>query len=203
MGKLNHSIRMIVIIAIALYALADLAVIGLRSAETASAHGGGFRLTEQRTAGPYELLLGTIPDPPIVGEAIVILQITDADTGLRVPDAEVELTATGPDSQASPLGTLAFGPDSYDPTLYETRVMLDIEGRWTFSISVSADGGSGDALFNYDVKRASPVAGIITLTTLLAFLIVLGLSMRAFLKQRSGQRSGQRTNGQRARRRKA
>ena len=57
---------------------------------------------------------------------------------------------------------------------------------------MSGEDGSGSALFTYDVKRASPIAGIITLATLLAFVTILGLSMRAFLKQRASGKSGRR-----------
>ena len=60
---------------------------------------------------------------------------------------------------------------------------------------MDGSAGSGDALFTYDVKQVNPIGGIITLLALLAFLIVIGLSMRAFLKERG--------KGQRVKRRKA
>ena len=168
------------------------AVIGLSAADWVSAHGGGFQLTKQAQAGPYELLLGTIPDPPIVGEAILILQVADPDTGVRVPNAIVSGVPEGPEGPGAPL---RFGPDSYDPSLYEVRAVLESEGPWAVTITVSGENGSGSAVFTYDVKRTSPIAGIITLVTLLAFVTILGLSMRAFLKQRA--------NGQSRRRRRA
>ena len=156
----------------------------LLSADLARAHGGGFQLTRPAVAGPYELLLGTIPDPPIVGEAILILQVADPDTGERALGARVRGAAgVGPEGAAP---AIPFGPDSYDPTLYEANATLDAQGAWTFTIEVSGADGDGSATFDYEVKSASPIAGIITLATLLALLTVLGLSMRAFLKQRGG-----------------
>ena len=166
--------------------------VAVLAADWVSAHGSGFQLTKRGQAGPYELLLGTIPDPPLVGEVILILQVADSDTGVRVPNVVITATPAGPDGPGVPL---IFGPDSYDPTLYEARAVLETEGPWELTITVSGEDGSGSALFTYDVKRASPIAGIITLATLLAFVTILGLSMRAFLKQRA--------NGQRARRRRA
>ena len=163
------------------------AAVGLSAADWVSAHGSGFQLTKQAQAGPYELLLGTIPDPPIVGEAILILQVADPDTGVRVQNAVVRAAPVGPEGPGVPL---AFGPDSYDPTLYEARAFLENEGPWEVTITVSGEDGSGSALFTYDVKRASPIAGLITLATLLAFVTILGLSMRAFLKQRASGQSG-------------
>ena len=165
------------------------AAVGLAAADWVSAHGSGFQLTKQAQAGPYELLLGTIPDPPIVGETILILQVADPDTGVRVQNAVVSAVPT---SSAGPGAPLAFGPDSYDPTLYEARAVLETDGPWEVTITVSGEDGSGSALFTYDVKRASPIAGIITLATLLAFVTILGLSMRAFLKQRASGRGGRR-----------
>ena len=161
--------------------------VGLAAADWVSAHGSGFQLTKQAQAGPYDLLLGTIPDPPIVGEAILILQVADPDTGARVQNAVVTAAPTGADGPGAPL---MFGPDSYDPTLYEARAILENDGPWEITITVSGEEGSGSALFTYDVKRASPIAGLITLATLLAFVTILGLSMRAFLKQRANGRSG-------------
>ena len=164
-------------------------VVGLAAADWVSAHGSGFQLTKQAQAGPYDLLLGTIPDPPIVGEAILILQVADPDTGVRVPNVVVTAIPDGPDGADAPL---LFGPDSYDPTLYEARAILENEGPWEVTITVAGEDGSGSALFTYDVKRASPIAGLITLATLLAFVTILGLSMRAFFKQRAGRQGGRR-----------
>ena len=170
---------------IAIAAIVAAAGLGLLllSANLAFAHGGGFQLTRPAVAGPYELLLGTIPDPPIVGEAILILQVSDPDTGARVLGVQVEAL---PVSSGGPAPAIPFGPDSYDPTLYEANATLDAEGAWTFTINVSGADGEGSATFDYEVRRASPIAGIITLATLLALLTILGLSMRAFLKQRGG-----------------
>ena len=172
--------------------LVAVAAVGLATADWVSAHGSGFQLTKRAQAGPYELLLGTIPDPPIVGEAILILQVADPDTGVRVPNAVIRAAPAGPEGPGVPL---AFGPDSYDPTLYEARAVLENDGPWEVTITVSGDEGSGSALFTYDVKRASPIAGIITLATLLAFVTILGLSMRAFLKQRASGQGGGRRRG--------
>ncbi len=171
-------------------AVCALCAIVISSVDRVYAHGGGFQLTRREIAGPYELVLGTIPDPPVVGEAILILSVADPETGARVLNANVTVEPKGPGADAEPLRA---GPDSYDPTLYETRVTLDAEGSWTFTISVTGQEGSGSATFGYDVKRASPIPGMITLAALLAFLTVLGLSVRAFIKDRGKrQRVGRR-----------
>ena len=181
--------------ALVIFTLATLGALALSSLDSVSGHGGGFQLTRREIAGPYELVLGTIPDPLVVGEAILILSVANRDTGDRVLNAIVTVTPEGPESASSSAGPLIAGPDSYDPTLYEARAELDAEGRWMFTIEVSGQSGTGSASFAYDVKHLSPIAGLITLAALLAFLIILGLSIRAFIKDRTG--------GRRARRRKA
>ena len=181
--------------ALTILTLTVLALFGAHGVGKVSAHGGGFQLTGRAMAGPYELRLGTIPDPLIVGEAILIMEVSNPRTGDRVLDADITITPRAPGDMDPEYATIEVFPDSYDPTLYEARTNLDVEGSWMFRIDVSGSEGIGEAIFTYEVKRVSPIGGIITLMALLAFLTVLGLSMRAFLK--SGGR------GQRARRRKA
>ena len=181
--------------ALVILTLATLAAFALSTLDSASGHGGGFQLTRREIAGPYELLLGTIPDPLVVGEAILILSVANPDTGARVLNAHVTVTSEGPASAIPNAGPLIAGPDSYDPTLYEARAELDAEGRWMFTIDVSGQAGTGSASFAYEVEKLSPIAGLITLAALLGFLTILGLSIRAFIKDR--------TRGQRASRRKA
>ena len=172
-----------------------LPVVLMSCANSASAHGGGFQLSKRASAGPYNLTIGTIPDPPTVGEAILIIEVTDPDTGDRVRGLDVTIVPSGPESSEGDPDTLDGIADSYDPTLYETRAELPSAGPWTFNVIVDGQAGRGEALFAYDVKRVNPIGGIITLLTLLAFLTVIGLSMRAFLKERG--------KGQRVKRRKA
>ena len=60
------------------------------------AHGGGFQLNKRASAGPYNLTIGTIPDPPTVGEAILILEVTNSDTNLRILGLNVTIVPQGP-----------------------------------------------------------------------------------------------------------
>ena len=156
------------------------------------AHGGGFQLSKRASAGPYNLTIGTIPDPPTVGEAILIIEVTDPDTNERVVGLNVTIVPSGPEGLEREPDTLYGLVDSYDPTLYETRAELPSPGPWTFDVIVEGPTGGGEAQFSYDVKRVNPIGGIITLVTLIAFLTVIGLSMRAFLKERGKGRRAER-----------
>lgn len=162
---------------------------------TAGAHGGGFTLDKSADAGPYALRLGTIPPSLPVGEGILIIEVSDARTGERVsaPAASVVVSPQRPDGSATPYGDLQAWADSYDPTLFESRAELDVEGEWTFIVTVSGDAGTGAARFALEARRASALPGIITLFVLLVLLTVLGLSMRAFMKRKdASQRVGRR-----------
>lgn len=165
--------------------LASLAALALLDAEGAAAHGGGFTLDRRADAGPYRLRLGTIPPQLLVGEGIVIIEVSDANTGERVsvPAANVVISPERPDGSATPYGDLQAFADSYDPTLYESNVNLDVEGEWSFAVTVSGDAGTGTALFALGVQRVNPFWGIVTLFVLLALLTVAGLSVRAYLKK--------------------
>ena len=169
----------------ALVALVTLAVLAASLPREALAHGGGFQLTRSADAGPYELTIGTIPDPPLVGDVILILEVADKRTGERALSVDVRIAPAPPaGSGVETPPALWAGPDSYDPTLYETRAALDAEGAWTFAVGVSGDAGEGQASFSYDVKRVNPIGGMITLAVMVALLAIIGLSMRAFLKNR-------------------
>ncbi len=159
------------------------------------AHGGGFQLNKRADAGPYSLTMGTIPDPPTVGEAIFILEVTKLGDSERIVDLNVTIVPRGPEYAEGDPDALYGAPDSYDPTLYETRAQLPNPGPWTFDVTIDGQDGRGEAQFTYDVKQVNPIGGIITLLTLLAFLAVIGISMRAFLKERN--------RGAKSRRRKA
>ena len=181
-----------VVAALSVVSLLALAPAG---AWTASAHGGGFTLDKRADAGPYALRLGTIPATLPAGEGILIIEVSDARTGevVSAPAASVVVSPQRPDGSATPYGDLQAWADSYDPALFETRVELDVEGEWTFIVTVSGDAGTGAARFALDARNPSPLPGIITLFVLLFLLTILGLSMRAFLKRKdSSQRVGRR-----------
>ena len=176
-------------------ALASLAAVALADAESAFAHGGGFTLDKRASAGPYALRLGTIPRALSPGEGILIIEVSDADTGERVsaPAASVVISPKRPDGSATPYGDLQAFADSYDPTLYEASANLDVEGEWTFAVTVSGDAGTGTARFALGVARPNPFWGIVTLFGLIVLLTIIGLSTRAFLRRKSETQQSERS----------
>ena len=195
--SLSRAARPFVGVAAALsVVVVSLVAFALAGARVADAHGGGFTLDKRADAGPFSLRLGTIPATlPAAGEGILIIEVSDARTGeiVSAPAASVVVSPQRPDGSATPYGDLRAWADSYDPALFETRAELDVEGEWTFIVTVSGDAGTGSARFALDARNPNPLPGIITLFVLLVLLTILGLSMRAFLKRKdSSQRVGRR-----------
>lgn len=176
-----------VILAVVALSLASLAAVALADAKGADAHGGGFTLDNVADAGPYRLRLGTIPPQLLVGEGILIIEASDAASGeiVSVPDASVTVSPRRPDGSATPYGDLQAFADSYDPALYESNVNLDVDGEWSFAVTVSGDAGTGTALFALGVERANPFWGIVILFVMLALLTIAGLAVRASLKKKA------------------
>ena len=50
--------------ALVILTLVTLGALALSTLDNVSGHGGGFQLTRREVAGPYELVLGTIPRSP-------------------------------------------------------------------------------------------------------------------------------------------
>ena len=160
------------------------------------AHGSGVELNKREFAGPYEVALGVVPDPPALGEMAMTVAVIELQTRTVVIRADVTMTATGPDSTV--IGPLKVETDPADPSFYDLRTTLDKEGIWIFTVDVDAPAGPGSADFTIEVKKSSSITGIITLLTLLAFAVILGLSVRAFLGQRGERGKGRRVKRQRS-----
>ena len=157
---------------------------------TAQANG---RVTsfERKTAGPYEIGLGTIPPSPSVGNLHLALTVTDTATSSPVLDANLELQGAGPDSTVIEIGPFIAANSAQEPTYYEVNTEVDREGVWLFTTTVTDATGTHSAEFQVEVKNASPITGILTLVVLLAFLIIFGLSLRASLGGRRKRRKRQ------------
>ena len=146
---------------------------------------------QKKTAGPYEIGLGTIPPSPSVGNLHLALTVTDPSTNTPILDAEVELVGTGPDSSEIEIGPTIAANSTQDPTYYEVNTSVGREGIWLFTTTVTDSDGEHTADFRVEVKNASPIPGILTLVVLVAFLIIFGLSIRASLGGKRRRRKRQ------------
>ena len=171
---------------------------------SSSAHANG-RVVEfdRQIAGPFEIALGKIPPSPIVGNLYLSILLTEVESKAPVLGAEVVVSATGPpiEGEASPMGDgpeigpIVVNPDP-DPQNYagyydtEQPIVLDRSGWWTFAVNVdSPDAGEASAQFLVNVTTPNPLIGIITLVALLAFIIVVALAIRMYIRERRRSKS--------------
>ena len=157
---------------------------------------------DRRIAGAYEIALGKIPPTPIVGNFYLSILLTDTASGAPVLDANVVVSAVGPvdvendsDTETTEIGPIVVNPDpdaeNY-PGYYDTEqpIVLDRTGLWLFTVSVdSPQADAATAEFPVDVTTPNPITGIVTLVALLAFIIVVALAIRMYIRERRRSKS--------------
>ena len=138
-----------------------------------------------KTAGPYEVSLGTMPPDPGVGNIHLSVKVSDIESGEVVPGANVLISAIGPGSDSYEIGPLEATNDFKSPMFYDLDTRVDREGEWLFTVDVSGKNGEGTTDFQVVIKNQSPIPGLLTLSILIALLVILGLSFRGYLLQRN------------------
>jgi len=139
---------------------------------------------ETKTAGPYEVALGTIPGDPSVGNLHLTMSVTEIASDTLVTGADIMVVAVGPPTGTT-IGPIAAVAKPEDPTFYDVNTVVDTEGLWIVTTTIRDARGEHFADFEIQVKNVSPIAGIVTLATLLAFLVIFGIAIRASLRGRS------------------
>ena len=183
--------------------LLGIAAVGVAHLASSPAYANG-RVVEfdRRNAGPYEIALGKIPPTPIVGNFFLSILLTESASATPVLGAKVVVSATGPvaEGEADPqtsapeLGPIVVNPDP-DPQNYpgyydtEQPIVLDRTGMWTFTVSVDGTAGAATADFPVDVTTPNPITGIVTLVALLAFIVVVALAIRMYIRERRRSKS--------------
>ena len=159
---------------------------------------------DRRIAGAYEIALGKIPPTPIVGNFYLSILLTDAETKTPVVGANVVVSAVGPidmendagmETPPTEIGPIVVNPDP-DPENYpgyydtEQPIVLDRTGLWLFTVSVdSPQADEATAEFPVEVTTPNPITGIVTLVALLAFIIVVALAIRMYIRERRRSKS--------------
>ena len=93
------------------------------------------------------------------------------------------------------IGPITVNPDSDAenyPGYYDTEqpIVLDRTGLWMFTVSVdSPAAGAATADFPVEVTTPNPLTGIVTLVALMAFIVVVALAVRMYIRERRRSRS--------------
>ena len=191
-------IRLAAIVAV----LLGIAAVGVAHLASSTSYANG-RVIEWdfRTVGPYQIGFGKIPKSPVVGNFFVSILLTDLASEGRIIGANVVISATGPpdEGETSPMrdgpeiGPIVVQPDpdpEQFPGYYDSEtIMLDRPGWWTFSVLVdSPSGGKATAEFPVNVTTPNPITGIVTLVALVAFIVVVSLAIRMYIRERRRSR---------------
>ena len=140
---------------------------------------------DKRVAGPYEVEVGKIPSTPGVGALHLTIRVTETATSASMIGADVTVTGVGPESTAVEIGPLIATSDLQAPTFYDVAMQVDRIGSWVFTVAVSAELGNGTADFPIQVTEGSSITGLVTGVALVAFVSVLALAARSFLRERN------------------
>lgn len=130
------------------------------------------QIAARASAGPYRLLVGTIPDRISVRPGHIAVDVRDAHTGLGVGTARVVVTAVGPGGRR--LGPVRARDGGMDRQYYDAPVKFPAAGAWRVSVSVRGAAGSGRLTLPLTV--AAPV---FPWALMLRWLIPAGLLLAA------------------------
>ena len=159
---------------------------GLAAALTpAVVYANGRVLEYQRqTAGPYEIGLGTIPNPPTVGALHLSITVTDVEREAPVLDAVVTVMGVAQGEESPETGPLEASNSPTDPVYYEATAPVESLGVWTFIVTVDAEPGAASASFVLEVVELNPILQVITWVTVLLFFALVGLGLFPFVRDR-------------------
>lgn len=159
------------------------------------AHANG-RVTQftRKTVGSYEIAVGTVPSPPVLGALDLTITVADATSKAFILDANVTVSGRGPED---PQGGQAAEMEpvlalSNPPNFYDALVTVDRVGVWTFTVAVRGRLGEASADFPIRVRGSSIIPGVVTMVSLLVFVVLAGLSARMYFKGQGRSRDKRR-----------
>ena len=144
---------------------------------------GAVQTYQKKTSGSYEIGIGTVPPSPYPGVIHFAVYVADSLTGDRYSDVDVNLRGTLPAIERQEIGSQEMQNSLLDPFYYELDVNVQHEGLWQITINVSGSDGAGEATFLIEVVARNPLLPIATFGLLLLILMVIGFSVRAWIKQ--------------------
>ncbi|MCL0105215.1 FixH family protein [Dehalococcoidia bacterium] len=143
---------------------------------------GSVKIYEKRIISSYEIGLGTVPSSPAVGVTHFAIYVKDMDTGYLLDDVDVIFTATD-DELGKQISPIEMTNSLMDPNYYELDLNFETEGTWTVRLIVNMESSSHEVNYQVSVRKPNPIIPILTAAVLLLFLVILGLSARAWVRE--------------------
>ncbi len=126
-----------------------------------------------KTAGPYEIVMGTSPASPTIGSLHIAVLVNDLATRTPVLDARVMVTGNGPGDGAQ-IGPVEAQLGLTSAAFYEVNTSVDRIGQWVFTLNVEGRLGQASAEFPIEVREPSPIMSIFAIVVGAIALLVLG-----------------------------
>jgi hypothetical protein len=128
----------------------------------------------------------------VVGILHLTMTVFEESSGAVITDANVTVEVRAPGQEGVATGPMVARKNSIAPTFYDVNTTVDRVGTWVFTVGVSSELAKVSADFPIEVTETNPFVAMATLVVLLAFVSVLGLSVRAIPAQRRKGRSEER-----------
>lgn len=144
---------------------------------------GSVRTYEKKITEIHEIGLGTVPETPTRGVIHFAVYVKNIDTGVNYNDAEVYIKAYETGSDKPYIGPLKMINGIMDPAYYEADFPLETKGIWQIEINISTEDGNSSGIFEIEVYDPNPIVPILTLVFLIILLIILGASIRTWIKE--------------------
>ena len=155
--------------------LAVFVVVWVGTAPQVLANGGtDTRTILEERAGGYDVVVTSTPGRPTAGLVHFTFSVLDAETGVVVSDAVLQLATIPPPESEVMEGTFPISRSDLNPDLYDVDVRLEAEGVWSMALSIDGPNGAAEADFLLEVRGpASRIFAI--LIVVLAFPVLLVL----------------------------
>ena len=125
-------------------------------------------------SGPYEIIVGILPNLPLVGTIHFLVTAIDTSTRENVADARVLIVAIDEDGVPSQQSLAVNTPRS--PDFYEANLTFEDPGKWNLRVDVTSER-LGEASFDVPLEvrpknRSAAPSGTILFTGVVLVLVV-------------------------------
>jgi len=145
---------------------------------------GSIRSYEKKVIEKYVIGLGTAPPSPTIGVTHFAAFVEDKEIGVKYMDAEIDFTAVFSGLSPQEIGPYQMTNNLMDPMYYEVDIPLNKEGIWLVTLVITVEQETlSPVVYEVVVIKQNPIVPILVVGTLLFFLGILTLSLRAWVKE--------------------
>ena len=156
-----------------------------------SANGGTLEIFRGR-GGSYEVVVGILPERPVVGTVHFSITPLDVSSSLPVTDAQILIIASDPRGEPTYQTRALNTPDS--PQYYEANITFESPGRWELLVEVQSDQ-LGETTVTVPLELGEPPFTPSAAGAVVFFVLVLVLIGGSVYVWHSGRRQRRAASG--------